>query len=1539
MKKVKKIISAVLSLTMMASALSAGFVGVSAAGSFEAELAQFPTSYRPQLQALHEKYPEWHFKALKTGVTLDAAVQGEMGDAHKNNTIQNSAANISAEYLCQCEHCYQDGAYIPKEGKTWMGASEKAVSFYLDPRNFLDEKNIFQFENLSYNDEYQNETGVNAILKGTFMADSEILYKDASGTQHSEGMTYAQAIMDAAKTSGVSPYYLASKIRQEIGLTPSASVSGTTSGYEGIYNFYNIGAYSGAIDGLKWAAATTVVSTSGSVLNVRPTPSTENQTIGKLNNGDPLIITGESGEWYQIDYNGTTGYVMKKFVGGPTWGRPWNTPVKSIANGASWIGNSYITQGQNTGYLQKFNVNPDSVYDMYTHQYMTNVQAAASEGVSTYTGYKDIGTLADSKMFIIPVYEDMPYGITLNIYDIPSGFHAGETYKITAISSVPFTWESEDDSIVTIEQNGVMTAHKVGETAVTAKTADGDSATCRVVISAPPLSLNITDIPSGFNVGETYKITAYSNLPIVWSSQDTAIVTIEPNGVMTAHKAGETTVSASDGYSTVSCRVVVTGPSVSLNITDIPSGFHVGETYKITAASNVPFTWESADDSIVTIEQNGVMTAHKTGETYVTARTKYGTYASCRVVISAPALSLNITDIPTGFNVGETYKIMAYSNLPIVWSSQDTAIVTIEPNGVMTAHKAGETTVSASDGYSTVSCRVVVTGPSVSLNITDIPSGFHVGETYKITAASNVPFTWESADDSIVTIEQNGVMTGHKTGETYVTARTEYGTYASCRVVISAPALSLNITDIPTGFNVGETYKIMAYSNLPIVWASQDDSIVTIEQNGVMTAHKAGETTVSASDGYSTVSCRVVVTGPSVSLNITDIPSGFHVGETYKITAASNVPFTWESADDSIVTIEQNGVMTGHKTGETYVTARTEYGTYASCRVVISAPALSLNITDIPTGFNVGETYKIMAYSNLPIVWASQDDSIVTIEQNGVMTAHKAGETTVSASDGYSTVSCRVVVTGPSVSLNITDIPSGFHVGETYKITAASNVPFTWESADDSIVTIEQNGVMTGHKIGETYVTARTEYGTYASCRVVISAPALSLNITDIPSGFNIGETYKITAYSNLPIVWASQDDSIVTIEQNGVMTAHKAGETTVSASDGYSTVSCRVVVTGPSVSLNITDIPSGFHVGETYKITAASNVPFTWESADDSIVTIAQNGVMTAHKIGETYVTARTEYGTYASCHVVVRDFSLELSIYDITDLFVGDTYRIRAYTNKPVVWVTSNPNVAAIDKNGIVTATGAGQTTAIATIWDESMENILALASCNLTVASNELSLNANEVRLNHGQTFQLEASQEATAYYFDENIAYVDDYGIIHAGSFSGTTTIMATYRGTTTACNVFVGSGAGSLNLSTTHITINPGETYRLTANLGNVMWAAQDPTVSVNENGVVTANMPGTTVVLAYTDTQTIACIVEVRAPAPHSITTTRIDNLPIGQTYKLTASENNVQWLTGDSRVIDIDENGVITAVGSGKATVLAHFEDGTIMSCTVFVS
>lgn len=377
----KKFISLAMSAVMFFSSVAVGTVVQ--AGTVEDNLrAQgFSESYIEDLAALQKEHPNWKFVAFKTGIDFDDAVKGELAGTPTTET------NLRA---------------------------------YLDPRNWLNEKYIFQFESIRKSDAVQSVSSVNAILKKTWMANSKINYFDTQGISKTvtEVNTYADAMIKASNYTNMSANYIAAKIRQENGgATYSATaVCGTRPPFQGIYNYFNIGAYTTAMDGLAWAAG--FLKANKDTVLYDGTNATASPIV-TVSNGQRMTYVKEDGEYYRVTLynelgNGKyedkeTGYILKSDVNTTymgNYGRPWTDPNKAIYYGAKYIANGYLTY-QYTMYLQKFNVNAQSG-NLYRHEYMTNVSGAASEGYHLYSGYSNAGLLNSAHTFYIPVFNNMP---------------------------------------------------------------------------------------------------------------------------------------------------------------------------------------------------------------------------------------------------------------------------------------------------------------------------------------------------------------------------------------------------------------------------------------------------------------------------------------------------------------------------------------------------------------------------------------------------------------------------------------------------------------------------------------------------------------------------------------------------------------------------------------------------------------------------------------------------------------------------------------------------------------------------------------------------------------------------------------------------------------------------------------------------------------------------------------------------------------------------------------------------------------------------
>lgn len=362
------------------------------------DIEQFPESYRTALLELKQQHPNWTFVKMNTTLDWDTVIYNEMQGS--KSLVYKTLPDWTKNGL------YDTG--------NWYYATEAAVKVYMDPRNSLTEQSIFQFEQLTYNAEYHTLEAMNSFLNNTFMNDSQ----PAPGM---DTMTFAQMFWYIGSEAGreVSPFHLAARVLQEQGQGTSPLISGAYPGFEGYYNYFNIGA----------------------------TGTTNQQVI-------------ESGLTYARDHG-------------------WNSSYASILGGSDFISANYIKKGQDTLYLQKFNVNPNGAYKPFTHQYMQNITAPTTEARSIRRLYESANSLDSTFVFKIPVFENMP----------PTACAEPEAETLDISLTLP---EGYGDSTVWLD--GIAYAGTLQENILTVTAAD-KTATTAVVYR-----YNETGVPMGMYV-------------------------------------------------------------------------------------------------------------------------------------------------------------------------------------------------------------------------------------------------------------------------------------------------------------------------------------------------------------------------------------------------------------------------------------------------------------------------------------------------------------------------------------------------------------------------------------------------------------------------------------------------------------------------------------------------------------------------------------------------------------------------------------------------------------------------------------------------------------------------------------------------------------------------------------------------------------------------------------------------------------------------------------------------------------------------------
>lgn len=492
---------------------------------FEAKLSAegFPESYKNGLRQLHAQYPNWVFKAKKTGLDWNTVIENE---ALLGRNLVSSGSISSWKSVESGAYNWDNSTWTGFDGSNWVAASEDIIRYYMDPRNFLDDTYVFQFLSHEYNSSTQTRDGLAKMVEGSFLSGTT----DSTGTGSSTGSTGAsgpsgssgssggvskdgpgrsqgkdQDVNHGPGVSGISrnsgspagstgevsleaPHASVTPRNHNLVMTgigvgeapgsssqntgapsnpsgsnaPSSSGSsntvgpGVSSGSGGSDSSVSVGQAPGSGGQSSGTGSSQTSGPSGSSSSQNAgsssgpsssgsssgTPSSNTGSGSKLyvdiimdaaaqsgvspyvlaamilqeqgtNGGSPLISGNYSGypgyynffnvEAYQSGSMSAIQTGLRYASQSGSYGRPWNTVEKSIIGGAQNYGDNYVKAGQNTFYLKKFNVQGSN---LYKHQYMTNIQGAASEAERLSKAYSSV---KDSALeFQIPVYNNMP---------------------------------------------------------------------------------------------------------------------------------------------------------------------------------------------------------------------------------------------------------------------------------------------------------------------------------------------------------------------------------------------------------------------------------------------------------------------------------------------------------------------------------------------------------------------------------------------------------------------------------------------------------------------------------------------------------------------------------------------------------------------------------------------------------------------------------------------------------------------------------------------------------------------------------------------------------------------------------------------------------------------------------------------------------------------------------------------------------------------------------------------------------------------------
>lgn len=824
----------------------------------------------------------------------------------------------------------------------------------------------------------------------------------------------------------------------------------------------------------------------------------------------------------------------------------------------------------------------------------------------------------------------------------------------------------------------------------------------------------------------------------------------------------------------VSCQEELVGVN-SVAVDKEHQDLSIGATFVLRAiispsnADNQKVIWTVENSSVIDYvdNQDGSATVKglQVGTSKVTARTDDGGFmSSCNVTVGVGVEKIELDKSELSLKKGESASLKATifpenaSDKSLKWGSSDVSVATVDAYGNVKAEGNGEATVfvSSSDGGFTAYCNVKVGTPVTGISLDPreftletIGSSFTIKPVISPEDASDLGVVWESADTKVVSVASDGTVTAIGPGTTTVKATTNDGSFTSnCVVSVKSPAQHVSLDKTSLKLLEGESGKLTATvyplnsTQKTLTWVSDHPDVASVDNEGNVTARKAGTATVTVKVAENvTAVCKVTVISRVTGISLSETTVELKPGETHQLTAtvlpqnASNAEVTWYSDKESVATVSQSGLVTGVGPGETTVHAvTTDGGKMASCLVKVGTPVKGITLSVSSKTLYVGDPSLDISAALTPanatdksLEWSSSDPEVASIAPGAALHAVikplKPGKTTITATtkDGGFTASCEVTVKRHVSGVSLNKASLTLYVGETESLAAtvapedASDKSVAWSSGNSAVASVS-NGKVTANKPGSAVIKVVTnDLSKEAACTVTVKRHAESVELSQKEIKLYLGENRSLTATvlpsdaSDKNVTWSSSNPNVATVSTAGNVVSKSIGTTviTVKTADGGHQASCHVTVLEPVVyatSLTITPQALNMNIGESASLTlqmlpSNANEKLVWESDNESVARVV-NGDITAVGVGVAKIMVKGKNVTSNEVTVTVIDkfavTGVKLNESE-KSLQVGDSFTLTATVlpedarDKTVTWSSDKESVATV-KDGVVTAVSPG-------------------------------------------------------------------------------------------------------------------------------------------------------------------------------------------------------------------------------------------------------
>ena len=947
---------------------------------------------------------------------------------------------------------------------------------------------------------------------------------------------------------------------------------------------------------------------------------------------------------------------------------------------------------------------------------------------------------------------------------LPSSGHAGEfvTSKAPAGSfestEYALNWSSSDNSICTVDRDGVITAHAAGFCRISVTTDTGGNTLSFNVVVVPEAI--VTEVTSDYR----YKFTARA-IP------DSTNIVINTNAFSAADldwhlfKGEQITktneITKDKAYAD---KIDISAATGTVTLKKLPAGVYVLGAIPVKEDDSSIPTYDYIDNRLINKLQITLVVPLSFG---------------------ADNLILSI------YNKGESfdsYDIMENSNLPadsfhFVSNKEEFVTVGLD-DGIVEAVAKGKAKITATPyvsiedmfgSFAASPGAINYDGSSLKLDV-EVVEGMALNTTsetlykgdsfvLKLEAPNEYSgrIEWKSSNDKVVTVDASGVVKAVGVGDAsvYCYIWTEKGTKrrARCRFNVVDAVNDIKLKSSTDYVMIGENLTISAdvtpkLSKSTLTWTCSDESLASIAEKSdlsmTITGVKEGTVVITAlNKDNGIVASKVIkvvkkLAGLTLSEHEVTLPQSQKFYQLYAVCTPAlpeNQKLTWKSSNTKVVDIDKNteGKILLKNPGTAVITVVSENGLTDQCTFTVTQGIKDIKLDSTEITIYVGEkqriTYTITPdnASNLKLKWNVLDTKVCAVDSSGYVTGKNAGTTvvTVESTDGtgiFKMITVHVLQSARAIKLDVVSIT--MNVGESYLLEVALNPVtssdvLTFESTNTKVASVSKTGKITAKAKGSCVIFVKTSGGlsTYCTVEVIQQVTGVTLDLTE--ATIHVGEKLTLEAtitpknVSDDTLNWYSNNTQIATVDKNGTVTGVKGGTTLIRCvtEDGDFMAYCIMTVIENVTIINLQE-EAEVGVGKKLKLEAtvvndgATNKKLEWSTANSKICKVNEKGVLTGVKVGKTVITASAtdESGAYAQCEVTVIDSTDEIDINgedQLINMIVGESRKIRfstvpANTTYKPLWSSENEKIAVVNKNGQVSALSAGTTTIVATARD---------------------------------------------------------------------------------------------------------------------------------------------------------------------------------------------------------------------------------------------